>query len=303
MAPRVTIGLPVRNSQQHVGRAIESVLAQDYSDFELVICDNCSDDSTAELVRGYAASDSRIKFHENGHDIGQLANMNRVFELGSGEYFRWIGDDDWLEPNYLSKCVEYLDRDKDIIAVSTYIKYFDDEGNEFYLEYTGERLESSEAQQRFSRMLWFSRADYRYSDAHYSLYRRSALQKTHLLRFTYRPDALLAAELSLVGPFGHIAECLSHRRRVPSGYDDIAAVYRRNNPGHEEDLRPSLSGLCANFNALVSAAPLSASQKAVCRYAIVRFFLARGPILFEAKARTVARRMPGYGKLKAALGR
>jgi glycosyltransferase involved in cell wall biosynthesis len=303
MAPRVTIGLPVRNSQQYIGRAIESVLAQDYSDFEMVICDNLSDDSTAEIVRGYAARDPRIKFHDNGHDIGQLANMNRVFELGSGEYFRWFGDDDWLEPDYLSKCVDYLDRHQDFIAVSTYIRYFDDEGNDFYAEYTGERLESSEAQRRFSRMLWFARADYRYYDAHYSLYRRSALQKTHLLQYTYRPDALLAAELSLVGPVGHIAECLSHRRRVPSGYDDPALLYRRNNPGHEDELRPSLSGLCANFNALLSDTALTASQKAVCRYAILRFFLARGRTLLDAKARTVARRMPGYGRVKAALGR
>ena len=301
MAPRVTIGLPVRNGQEHIGRAIESVLAQDYTDFEMVVCDNVSDDSTAEIVRGYAARDSRIKFHENERNIGQLGNMNRVFGLGSGEFFRWMGDDDWLEPDYLSKGVEYLDRDQDIIAVSTYIRYFDDDGNDFYAEYKGERCDSPEAHRRFDRMLWFSRADYRYYDPHYNLYRRSAMQKTQLLRYTYRPDALLAAELALVGPVGHIPECLSHRRRVPSGYDDPALLYRRNNPGYEDALRPSLSRLCANYDALVSAAPLTASQKAACRYAIVRFYLSRGRALLETRARNVARRMPGYQSIKAAL--
>jgi glycosyltransferase involved in cell wall biosynthesis len=303
MAPRVTIGLPVRNGEEHIGRAIESVLAQDFSDLEMVICDNLSDDSTAEVVRSYAARDSRVKVHQNERDIGQLANMNRVFEMGSGEFFRWMGDDDWLEPDYLSKCVPYLDGDEELIGVSTYIRYFDDDGNDFYAEYTGERCDSPEAHRRFARMLWFSRSDYRFYDPHYNLYRRSAMEKTPLLRVTYRPDALLAAELALLGPVGHIPECLSHRRRVPSGYDDPALLYRRNNPGHEDALRPSLSGLCAKYNALVSAAPLSASQRAFCRQAILRFYLVRGRVLLDARARTAARRMPGYRMLKAALGR
>jgi len=303
MAPRVTIGLPVRNSQQFIGRAIESVLEQDYSDFELVVCDNVSDDATAEIVRGYVERDPRVKLHENERDIGQIANMNRVFELGSGEYFRWMGDDDWLESDYLSKCIEHLDRNPELISVSTYVRYFDDEGNDFYAEYDGERLESRGAHRRFARQLWFSRADYRYYDPHYNLYRRSAMQETHLLRFTYRPDALLAAELALLVPSGHIAECLAHRRRVPSGYDDPAALYRRNNPGHEEELRPSLSGLCRNYDALVRAAPLSWSQRAACRYAIAQFFAAQELTFLENDARNVARRMPGYRKIKATLGR
>jgi glycosyltransferase involved in cell wall biosynthesis len=303
MAPRVTIGLPVYNGQEHIGRAIESVLAQDYSDFELVICDNASDDSTAEVVRGYAASDSRIKFHENGRNIGQIANMNRVFELGSSEYFRWMGDDDWLEPNYLSKCVEYLDRKPDVIAVTTYIRYFDDEGNDFYAEYTGRRLESSEAHRRFSRMLWLIRSDYRYYDPHYSLYRRSAMQQTHLLQDKFATDRLLAAELSLLGPFGHIPECLSHRRRIPSTYDDKEELYGRNNPDLSGELQPSWARLCGNFNSLVSAAPLTGSQKAACRAAIVRFLIAQELSTLRGRARRAARRMPGYGKAKAATGR
>lgn len=303
MAPRVTIGLPVRNGQDHIGRAIASVLAQNYASFELVICDNHSDDSTADVVRSYAAKDSRVVFHQNATNIGQITNMNRVFELGSGEYFRWMGHDDWLEPDYLSKCVELLERREDLIAVSTYIRYFDDDGNHFYAEYRGERLESEEAHRRFARMLWFLRSDYRFCDSHYALYRRSALEKTHLLRSIYAADRLLAAELALVGPYGHISECLSHRRRVPSTYDDMGVLHRRSNPDLDEELQPSLRQLCANFNALVAAAPLTPSQKTACRYEIARYFLAQEAAAVVKTARRAARRVPGYRRVKPAVRR
>jgi glycosyltransferase involved in cell wall biosynthesis len=303
MAPRVSIGLPVRNGEKYIGRAIDSLIAQDYQDFEVVICDNASDDATPDIVRGYAARDPRIKFHENGRDIGQIANMNRVFELASGEYFRWTGMDDWFEPNYISKSVEYLDLEPCVIAVSTYIKYSDDGGNEFYTEYTGERMESPEPHRRFSRMLWFFQVDYRYYDPHYAMYRRSALQQTRLLQVAFGPDNILSAELSLVGPFGHIPECLSYRRRVPAAYDDKEVLHALYHPDQPHALRPSASRLCSNFNVLVSTAPLTGFQKAVCRGAIARFFLKAELRALNDTVRGVARRVPGYRRAKAVLGR
>ena len=302
MPPKVTLGLPVYNGERFIGRAIESLLGQDYQDLEIVICDNVSTDSTPEIVSRYAASDSRIKFFENEHNIGQDPNMNRVFELGTGEYFRWTGDDDWLEADCISKCVAYLESHPEDIAVSTYIKYHDDDGNEFYSEYEGERLDSRNAAHRFARMLWFLRADYRYYDPHYNLYRRSALEKTQLLQFVFRSDGILAAELSLLGPFGHIPECLAHRRRIPANYDDHSELGQRNHPDAHDEMRESLIGLCANFNAVVEAAPLSMAEKAECRYAIGQYFVARSLAHMEQRARTAARQVPGYRKIKTVLG-
>jgi glycosyltransferase involved in cell wall biosynthesis len=303
MRPKVTIGLPVRNGQRHIARAIESVMAQEFTDFEMVICDNDSEDSTADVVRRYTESDPRIRLHENEHNIGQIANMKRVFDLGSGEYLRWMGHDDSLEPDYLSKTVAYLDQHPDMIGVSTYIRYFDDDGNEYYAEYTGERLDSPEPQKRFCRTLWFQRNDYRFSDPHYSLYRRSALQKTHFLQPVFDTDLLLAAELSLVGPTGHIPQCLSHRRRVPSSFDDREALQARNDPDLADEMHPSYIRLSANYNALVNAAPLTWAQRLVCRQAIARFFVVLELRVLKERARNVAKRMPGYERAKAAVGR
>jgi glycosyltransferase involved in cell wall biosynthesis len=303
MAPQVSIGLPVRNGEQFIGKAIESVLAQDYSDLELVICDNASDDSTPDIVRSYVVRDPRVKLHQNESDLGQIENMNRVFELASGAYFRWIGADDWFEPNYISTCTAHLDRHPKLIGVSTYIKYFDDDGNSFYYEYTGERLESPHAHRRFSRMLWLLSSDYRYCDPHYTMYRRTALEKTHLCQVAFAPDRILAAEVSLVGPIGHIPECLAYRRRVPSDYSQRDFLHRRYRPDEPDKLRRSWGRLSANFNRLVSAAPLTGYQKAVCRAAIARFFFKTERRALKRRARHVIRGVPGMRKAKAALGR
>src|SRR3954451_4044582 len=84
--PRVSIGMPVRNGQKYIREAIDSIIAQTFTDWELVICDNASTDSTEQIVREYAARDSRVRYHKNEKDIGPAGNHNRTFELSRGEY-------------------------------------------------------------------------------------------------------------------------------------------------------------------------------------------------------------------------
>ena len=295
----MTIGLPVRNGERFIGRAIESVLAQTLGDFELVICDNVSDDRTVEIVRAYAERDPRVRLVQNEENIGQIGNMNRVVELARGEYFRWTGDDDWFEPDYLEKSVAYLEEHPEFIAVTCYVKYFDDDGNEFYAEYTGERMESLDPVRRFDRMLRLLVSDYRYSDTHYALYRTSALKRTQLLRVAFAPDRILSAELALLGPFGHMPECLFYRRRVPAAYNRanrMKVLHKAYNPDNPEVLRPSTFRLAANINALVSGAELTPVQALLCRAAVARFATVRyaqvTPFKLRRQARDLLRRQP-----------
>lgn len=81
MPPLVSIGLPVYNGELYVARALESLLAQDLDDFEIVICDNASQDSTAEICTAYAERDPRVRLYSNPHNIGLAGNFNRTFEL------------------------------------------------------------------------------------------------------------------------------------------------------------------------------------------------------------------------------
>ena len=80
-SPTLSVGLAVRNGRDVVGRCIESVLSQDFADFELVICDNVSDDGTVALLEEYARSDPRIALHVNDVNIGSQENMKRTLEL------------------------------------------------------------------------------------------------------------------------------------------------------------------------------------------------------------------------------
>src|SRR5579875_956335 len=107
--PHVSIGVPVYNGERYLAQALDSILAQTFSDYEIIISDNGSTDATPDICRMYAAQDPRIKFHRHDHNRGSAWNYNRVFELSSGTYFGWLSHDDVYDPRFLERCVEVLD--------------------------------------------------------------------------------------------------------------------------------------------------------------------------------------------------
>lgn len=113
--PQVSIGLPVYNGEKYVGKAIESVLSQTFKDFELIICDNASTDQTEKICREDATKDSRVRYYRNEKNLGAAKNFNRVFELSSSEYFKWLAADDLIEVDFLQRCVELLDSDASLL--------------------------------------------------------------------------------------------------------------------------------------------------------------------------------------------
>lgn len=108
-SPIVSIGMPVYNGGKTITEALDSLLAQDFNNFELIISDNASTDQTAKICQQYAAHDSRIKYYRNETNIGPTANFNRLIHLAGGKYFMWAADDDLWEPSYLSNMVDALD--------------------------------------------------------------------------------------------------------------------------------------------------------------------------------------------------
>ena len=107
--PRVSIGMPVFNGENYLAEALDSLLTQTFSDFELIISDNASTDKTEEICRAYAVRDQRIRYFRNQENLGASRNYNRVFELSSGEYFKWAAHDDLCAPEFLGRCVDVLD--------------------------------------------------------------------------------------------------------------------------------------------------------------------------------------------------
>jgi Glycosyl transferase family 2 len=268
----VSVGLAVRNEASGVRRCIESVLSQDFSDLELVICDNASDDDTVDTLQEYAREDRRVKVAVNPFNIGSQENMNRVLELSRGSLFRWISADDWLEPHALSAGVRALERHSDALGVTSGFTIHTPGAAPRYEQYRGEFPSSRDAARRFERMLWFFHAGDAKYDPAYGLYHREQLMQTRRIRPSERGDWLLSAELALSGPILHIDELLAHRTRTYPVGVDRAAFRRRLDPIRAERLKTSPARLYRDLDALALSANLTEPQLRRCRRALRRFW-------------------------------
>jgi len=107
--PRLSIGFPVRNGEETIRRALDSLLAQTFTDFELIVVDNVSTDSTMEILESYRDLNPRIQIHQNPTNIGQQPNFDKVISLATGDYFMWASADDAWEPTFAASLIDLLD--------------------------------------------------------------------------------------------------------------------------------------------------------------------------------------------------
>jgi len=107
---KVSICIPTYNYGAYLPETIESILAQSFQDFELLIIDDNSDDDTRSVVESYAQKDPRIRFIVNPSNLGMVRNWNYCLELARGEYIKFVfGDDLLASPDAIGKMVEILD--------------------------------------------------------------------------------------------------------------------------------------------------------------------------------------------------
>ena len=125
MNPRVTIGFVVKNGADSIERGLESLLAQSFTDFEILISDNQSTDNTAEICKRVAAMDSRVKYICQLEDIGAVSNFWYVLEEAKTEYFMWAAHDDYWESDFLAKLVSALDASYDFGLAVSWVNVFD----------------------------------------------------------------------------------------------------------------------------------------------------------------------------------
>lgn len=112
--PLVTVGIPTYNRASMLARSIESVLKQDYPAIEIVISDNASTDHTMQILQEYAGRHPLMKIIRQPRNLGATVNFAAVLNAASGEYFMWLGDDDWIDPSYISQCHFFLEKDSGI---------------------------------------------------------------------------------------------------------------------------------------------------------------------------------------------
>ena len=113
--PLVTIGLPVHNGGKTIRESLDSLLAQDFRDYELIICDNASTDNTESICKEYEKEDSRIAYHKYENKVVPAESFNRVLKLARGKYFMWAADDDLWESSFLSCLVNEFNKNPDVV--------------------------------------------------------------------------------------------------------------------------------------------------------------------------------------------
>ena len=127
--PKVSIGLPVYNGAETIENAINSVLEQTFKDFELIISDNASDDETARICKKFLLKDSRIKYIRQPNNIGGEENFEFVMKEAKGKYFKWIGHDDWISPDFLGVNMLALESNPNYVASTSPHCFLGDENN------------------------------------------------------------------------------------------------------------------------------------------------------------------------------
>jgi glycosyltransferase involved in cell wall biosynthesis len=124
-APLVTIGVPVRNGEDLLAGALDSALAQDHPNLEILISDNASVDATPEICRRYARADPRVRWWRNDENVGFGYNFALTAERARGDFFTWLAHDDLLNPGYVSTVVAYMAPRPDVLLCTTSLNLLD----------------------------------------------------------------------------------------------------------------------------------------------------------------------------------
>ena len=131
--PRVSIVLPCYNGAGFLSQSLDSVLAQTFRDWELIIVNDCSKDNSLEIMQEYAAKDSRIRVINNEHNLKLPATLNRGFQEAKGKYLTWTSHDNRMGETMLEEFVNYLDQNPDKgLVTSCYAAFSLKTGEQLY---------------------------------------------------------------------------------------------------------------------------------------------------------------------------
>ncbi len=271
--PLVSIGIPVYNGENFITKAIESILCQTFTNFELIICDNGSTDSTSEICLNFAKTDQRIQYLTNSENIGAAANFNKVFSTGRTKYFKWAAHDDELEPHYLTRCIEILEQDETVVLCHSQVNVIDGRGVILRHDATDiTRLQSHIVSQRFNSLIRNDLDNYEV----FGVIRREVLARTPLIDSYIASDRTLRAELGLHGKFIILAEPLFLCRHHPMR--SICAM-----PAHHQRAQwfdPNIKDRCffphwrifsEYFKSIARVKKLTFLEKLACRLAVIKW--------------------------------
>lgn len=209
--PKVSIGMPVYNGDAFIREALDSLLAQTFTDFELIISDNASTDDTQLICQEYAANDCRIRYVRQSRNIGAAANFQFVLKQAVGKLFMWAAADDSWDPRFISLNIDNLTGNKRLIGSIGRVLFCDGET----VCYCSTAVSSIRGP-IWKKLALFLRnpSD---NSRFYSLFYRDALINIgdYCLSF-YAADWLLVAKVLTIGDLGCVDEVLMRRQSAES---------------------------------------------------------------------------------------
>ena len=206
--PLVTVGLPVYNGERFVAKSIETLLAQTFRDFKIVISDNASTDRTGEICREFASRDPRIEYHRNQTNIGMAGNYNLTFGLSRSKYFRWATADDFCAPELLEDHVKVMESDPSIALAYPRAWFVDEDGTPYEAWKDELHLMGDDPVERFKVVV----KQIRRVHHHLGLMRADCVRKTGGIAKHVSSDVGFIAEMSLLGKFYQIDKQQFFRR-------------------------------------------------------------------------------------------
>jgi glycosyltransferase involved in cell wall biosynthesis len=228
--PRLTLGLPVYNGERYLAASLDSLLAQTFTDFDLVISDNGSTDRTGEIARQYESIDPRVRYIHHPENRGSTFNHNFVMDQTRGEFFKWVSHDDLYAPDLLERCIDALDSRPEIVLAHAWTAFIDESGRITHPIDYALTTDVPNPVARFRSVLYTDGGD----DI-YGVIRMSVLRRVAPFGSYHWADRTFVGELSLHGPFHNVPDFLYFRRDHPTrtsrvGRDNIRLRCARLDP-------------------------------------------------------------------------
>lgn len=231
-SPLVSIGMAVYNGEKYIRQALDSLLAQDFTDYELIISDNASTDKTQEICREYKLMDSRIRYYRNPTNIGAFRNFSQAFELSNGKYFMFACHDDYWKPNYISSCLEAFNASKDVILAGAECDSIDSKTGKLFFTDKGLSTVGLSPAKRFMHYKSTLHNGKHVGGIFYGLHKRSALREVMPMKNVMATDHLVMAGLCFQGEFVTVKERLMVKRKggASDTLDGVAHSHNISNP-------------------------------------------------------------------------
>ncbi len=202
--PTLSVGMPVYNAERFLAKALDSILSQTFTDFELLLSDNASTDGTEAICREYAARDSRIRYSRNPTNLGAGRNFRKVYDLAVGRYYKQAAHDDFCMPTMFARCIEALEADPALTVASPQTRIVDEEGR-FLQDYEVRfRYADPDPLVRWEDLVLHKHQCYQI----FGIHRMSALKRLPPMGSFAGADGILLAQLALLGPFHEVPERL-----------------------------------------------------------------------------------------------